>query len=127
MTTQAGWYADPAGGHQYRYWDGVAWTEHVADNGQQGIEPLPVADPVAALRAREADVRAELADVEEKIRRAAESQDDSQFGNMLIASVEARMSGAQASAPSPLARQAVLREELDSIERQLAEADRETP
>lgn len=122
MAAQAGWYADPAGGHQYRYWDGAAWTEHVADDGRQAIDPLPAADPLAALRAREAEVRAELAEVEDKIRRAAESQDDSHLGNMLIASVEARLSGAEASASSPLTRQAALREELDSIERQLAEA-----
>ncbi len=28
-----GWYWDPATRHQYRYFDGARWTEHVADNG----------------------------------------------------------------------------------------------
>ncbi|KTR78005.1 hypothetical protein NS234_04885 [Microbacterium oxydans] len=38
---EADWYADPSGVHQLRYWDGSYWTEHVADNGTQGIDPLP--------------------------------------------------------------------------------------
>jgi hypothetical protein len=25
----AGWYDDPRGVQQYRYWDGVGWTDHV--------------------------------------------------------------------------------------------------
>jgi hypothetical protein len=25
----AGWYDDPRGAQQYRYWDGVGWTDHV--------------------------------------------------------------------------------------------------
>jgi hypothetical protein len=27
--TPPGWHADPAGQHQFRYWDGTAWTSHV--------------------------------------------------------------------------------------------------
>ncbi|MFM7225433.1 MAG: DUF2510 domain-containing protein [Actinomycetota bacterium] len=27
----AGWYADPAGEHASRYWDGTAWTDHVSE------------------------------------------------------------------------------------------------
>lgn len=39
-TTSAGWYPD-AGGHQLRWWDGAAWTTHVA--------PLPsAANPTEA-------------------------------------------------------------------------------
>lgn len=38
----AGWYADPAGRFELRYWDGVAWTEHVSRAGQQYTDP-PVA------------------------------------------------------------------------------------
>jgi glycerol uptake facilitator-like aquaporin len=30
MTTPAGWYPDPAGSTQLRYFDGVTWTEHLA-------------------------------------------------------------------------------------------------
>lgn len=29
----AGWYPDPAGRHQHRYWDGAGWTTEVADAG----------------------------------------------------------------------------------------------
>jgi uncharacterized RDD family membrane protein YckC len=36
----AAWYADPSGRHEHRYWSGSAWTEHVADHGQQSADPL---------------------------------------------------------------------------------------
>ena len=39
--TGAGWYPDPAGRHEHRYHDGVAWTDHVADDGVAGIAPMP--------------------------------------------------------------------------------------
>ena len=42
VTVPAGWYADPAGRFELRYWDGLAWTEHVARGGQQYTDP-PVA------------------------------------------------------------------------------------
>ena len=38
--TQA-WYPDPGGRHQFRYWDGQVWTDHVADNGMASVDPLP--------------------------------------------------------------------------------------
>ncbi len=38
----AGWYADPAGRFELRYWDGATWTEHVSRSGQQFTDP-PVA------------------------------------------------------------------------------------
>ena len=38
----AGWYADPSGRFELRYWDGAAWTEHVSRAGQQFTDP-PVA------------------------------------------------------------------------------------
>jgi hypothetical protein len=38
----AGWYSDPAGRFELRYWDGTAWTEHVSRAGQQYTDP-PVA------------------------------------------------------------------------------------
>jgi Protein of unknown function (DUF2510) len=41
-TVPAGWYADPSGRYELRYWDGNAWTEHVARGGQQYTDP-PVA------------------------------------------------------------------------------------
>jgi hypothetical protein len=38
----ADWYADPSGRFELRYWNGSAWTEHVARAGQQYTDP-PVA------------------------------------------------------------------------------------
>ena len=38
----AGWYADPSGRFELRYWDGSQWTEHVSRAGQQFTDP-PVA------------------------------------------------------------------------------------
>jgi uncharacterized RDD family membrane protein YckC len=40
----ARWAPDPLGRHQYRYWDGVQWTEHVSDDGRVTVDP-PVAVP----------------------------------------------------------------------------------
>jgi hypothetical protein len=37
-----GWYADPSGRFELRYWDGGQWTEHVSRAGQQYTDP-PVA------------------------------------------------------------------------------------
>lgn len=34
------WRPDPGGRHQLRYWDGRVWTEHVADDGVVGVDPL---------------------------------------------------------------------------------------
>ena len=38
--TPAGWYADPLGRHERRYWDGAAWTEHIVDATTQGTDPV---------------------------------------------------------------------------------------
>jgi hypothetical protein len=39
----ANWYPDPTGRHQYRYYDGTAWTEHVSDDGVTALDPLTTA------------------------------------------------------------------------------------
>lgn len=39
----AAWHPDPLGRHEYRYWDGDNWTDHVADGGQAGLDPLEAA------------------------------------------------------------------------------------
>ena len=39
--TPGQWLGDPSGRHQYRYYDGMQWTEHVSDNGSVGFDPLP--------------------------------------------------------------------------------------
>jgi len=36
----AGWFADPARRHQFRYFDGDGWTAHVADDGKTASDPL---------------------------------------------------------------------------------------
>lgn len=36
----AGWYSDPTGRNEQRFWNGTAWTESVASNGQPGADPL---------------------------------------------------------------------------------------
>jgi uncharacterized protein YxjI len=32
------WYPDPWGRHEHRYYDGTAWTEHVASHGRQSTD-----------------------------------------------------------------------------------------
>ena len=40
MTNPApGWYADPFGRAEARYYNGSAWTEHVTSHGRPGIDP----------------------------------------------------------------------------------------
>lgn len=34
-----GWFPDPSGRHQFRYWDGRQWTDGVSDHG------VPASDP----------------------------------------------------------------------------------
>lgn len=34
-----GWFPDPFGRHEVRWWDGARWTEHVASHGRQGVDP----------------------------------------------------------------------------------------
>ena len=36
----AGWYQDPMGRFEQRYYDGTSWTDQVATNGQQQTNPL---------------------------------------------------------------------------------------
>jgi uncharacterized protein YxjI len=59
-TWAPGWYPDPLGRHDHRYWDGREWTHHVGSGGQQGVDPLyaaPAATPAAASPAPAAPVR----------------------------------------------------------------------
>jgi hypothetical protein len=39
--SNAGWHPDPSGAHEHRYWDGNAWTDHVADRGVASTDPIP--------------------------------------------------------------------------------------
>jgi uncharacterized protein YxjI len=38
-TSEPGWYPDPSGRHESRYYDGTQWTEHVASHGKQSVDP----------------------------------------------------------------------------------------
>lgn len=40
-TWAPGWFPDPTGRHDHRWWDGAAWTAHVADAGVAAVDPLP--------------------------------------------------------------------------------------
>jgi len=44
-----GWYRDPAGSEQLRWWDGTAWTAHLAEPPAAApvVAPTPVQAPVA--------------------------------------------------------------------------------
>lgn len=43
-----GWYQDPSGRHEQRYFDGTRWTEHVADRGVTSVDPVAPAPEVLA-------------------------------------------------------------------------------
>lgn len=55
MSQAAGWFHDPYGRFEQRYWDGTAWTEHVSTGGAQSVDPLgdttviPFAIPASAV------------------------------------------------------------------------------
>lgn len=48
----ADWHTDPTGRHQYRYWDGTTWTDHVSDNGQVSVDPLRATNGGGSARLR---------------------------------------------------------------------------
>lgn len=35
-----GWYPDPTGRHERRYWSGIRWTRYVDDDGRRAEDPL---------------------------------------------------------------------------------------
>jgi Protein of unknown function (DUF2510) len=49
MGNTAGWYPDPTGRGEQRYWDGNAWTDHATRAGVQGTDPASAvtAQPMA--------------------------------------------------------------------------------
>jgi uncharacterized protein YxjI len=53
-----GWYPDPFGRHETRWWDGRQWTEHVASHGRQAVDaPTGGSDVPTVNRATEKVVR----------------------------------------------------------------------
>jgi uncharacterized protein YxjI len=54
------WYPDPFGRHEQRYYDGTAWTEHVASHGRQSTDP-PTGDGKVPTVSRSAEkIRADV-------------------------------------------------------------------
>lgn len=47
-STPAGWYPDPYGRAEHRYWDGSRWTDHVASAGSQAVDPVDAAAAASA-------------------------------------------------------------------------------
>ncbi len=37
------WYPDPMGRHEFRFWDGTSWTEHVSSHGRQSTDAMTAA------------------------------------------------------------------------------------
>ncbi len=37
---QPNWYPDPLGRHEYRWWDGVEWSERVSSHGRESVDQL---------------------------------------------------------------------------------------
>jgi len=70
MTTHpAGWYADPLGRFDQRYWDGSRWTEHVVTAGMQQVDPDGVS---AAATMETTTVRSDPGDPNAQVDPAAE-------------------------------------------------------
>ncbi|WP_344785235.1 phospholipid scramblase-related protein [Microbacterium kribbense] len=47
----SGWFPDPFGRHEHRYWDGLRWTEHVGSSGRQMVDaPVPSPPPQSAVQ-----------------------------------------------------------------------------
>ena len=46
-STPAGWYTDPSGRFDQRYWDGMRWTEHVLSGGMQSVDGPAAAPPTS--------------------------------------------------------------------------------
>lgn len=45
--TPAGWQPDPTGRHEYRYWNGITWSDNVSDVGVVGTDPYTDTAPSA--------------------------------------------------------------------------------
>jgi uncharacterized RDD family membrane protein YckC len=44
-TPPPGWFADPMGRHEYRYWEGARWSDQVSDAGQVRVDPPTAPGP----------------------------------------------------------------------------------
>src|SRR6478735_8853442 len=55
-----GWYADPYGRHEARYFSGAGWTEHVSSHGRAGVDPPGGATHVPTVQRDPAKVRRDV-------------------------------------------------------------------
>src|SRR5688500_1676222 len=61
MLSPPGWYPDPGGRHEQRYWDGRTWTVGVADGPVVVEDPLPPPEQARTpLGVRPPETRAQL-------------------------------------------------------------------
>ena len=60
QATPAGWYPDPFGRHELRYFDGGSWTEHVSSHGRAGIDPPVGGSAVPVIGRDQAKVASDL-------------------------------------------------------------------
>jgi uncharacterized protein YxjI len=56
-----GWYADPFGRHEARYFDGANWTEHVSSHGRQSTDPAGGDSPVPTVQRAPEKVQQDVA------------------------------------------------------------------
>jgi hypothetical protein len=62
VTQAAGWFSDPYGRFEQRYWNGTSWTEHVSTGGSQSVDPLgtstviPIVTPASVFSSDQAAV-----------------------------------------------------------------------
>ncbi|MEM9203199.1 MAG: phospholipid scramblase-related protein [Actinomycetota bacterium] len=55
------WYPDPAGRHEHRYWDGVRWTDQVADHGRQTTDAITESAPLPTTGMSQAKIQGQAA------------------------------------------------------------------
>ena len=64
MAATAGWYPDPTGEHALRYWDGAAWTDHVAHGTTEAAEVSPRSAPGQPMANEQSRAEAESGSVD---------------------------------------------------------------
>ncbi len=52
-TNPANWYPDPMGRHEYRWYDGNQWTDHVSSGGVPSMDPVHAPNPPSGQTAAE--------------------------------------------------------------------------
>ena len=60
MASVAGWYADPAGKAELRYWDGSTWTDRTKDRADGAAASAPTAKSKPAAQPKSPRQRSEI-------------------------------------------------------------------